>query len=135
MEKNILQESSAALAIGCYAYCGKLKSNGMHQIAAQLLKEAIETSMASGFASSALSPKKFVEHLEEGYYASGRVLFYLGLVADIVRKPDNSDENWEPFEGHKKLAEEADKIHRMYAASIKTYRKKQDQKEVAGFMH
>lgn len=114
MEKdNALTNLSKQFIKDFYPYYDKLLSKKHNALAENLLGQAIATDYATNFAATALSREKFIYHLEEGYYASGRVEELLKLVAELDFKCDN----------HEALSEDINKIHRMLAASIKTAKK------------
>ena len=78
-QKKDLKELSADLAMNTYAFASVIKKNGHATIADMLFKEAMNVQMASNLASEAIGRERFIEYLEDGYYASGRIMEYLKL--------------------------------------------------------
>ncbi|MBO7451069.1 MAG: hypothetical protein J6U54_11960 [Clostridiales bacterium] len=112
--ENDLKSLSFELATDLYKASNSLSGGIHHVIADELILSSFRTSFAANSAKSALSRDRFIRHLEEGYYASGRTYELLKLIksADI------------PLDGIDNFLEDTEKIHRMFGASIKTIQRK-----------
>ncbi len=100
--------------------CEELKSMGQAVFASLLETQALSLDFASNFAASALTKEKFISHIEDGYYSSGKIEQSLKLLDDMDMG----------FKNQPILLESINKIHRMFAASYKTATKNQTSKEL-----
>ena len=63
--------------------CEELKSMGQAVFASLLETQALSLDFASNFAASALTKEKFISHIEDGYYSSGKIEQSLKLLDDM----------------------------------------------------
>ncbi|MCQ2533614.1 MAG: hypothetical protein MJ172_03500 [Clostridia bacterium] len=98
----------------CYSYSVSLADKGHRLLATEITRLSLDNDYAASFVSGALSRDKFTQSLEEGYYVTGKLYEVLSMIASLGLKQDK----------HDKLMDLVDRMHRMYAASIRTLQKK-----------
>ncbi len=114
LHKEDLKKIALQFASDMLLYSNKLRAKGINDIAEHLLVQAEMAACSSEFANGAFTRELFEQHLKDGFYASVRCAEYLKIVATCGFS----------CEGHSDLAETADKMLRMYAASVKTASRK-----------
>lgn len=118
--ENDLKTLTFELTINiCKALSG-FESGVTKVLADELALSSYRTSFAASSARSALNRDRFIRHLEEGYYASGRTFELLRILKAMEAQ----------IEGIDSFIEEIDKIHRMFGASIKTIQRKNNEARV-----
>lgn len=118
-EKRPIDVLAAEFAIDMYHYAASIKQNGHATLSDLIFKDVMEIYLSANMASNAIGRDKFIACLENAYYASGRVIEYLHFAALISATDYNQTE----------LLDKADRIHRIYAVSIKTATSKRGKKE------
>lgn len=113
MEKD-LKTLTFTLASDIYRAVSPIESEVAKVIADELLIVSYKASFAASSAKSAMSRERFIRHLEEGYYFSGKVQELLLILKSVEA----------PIAGIDSFIERNDMIHRMYGASIKTIQRK-----------
>lgn len=101
-------------AVSMYEYAASIKGKGHASIADLMFKDLMRVIIATNTASSAIGRDKFLALLEEGYYASTRIIEYMRFL-DALEVRGNM---YEP------LMENIERIQRTFASSIKTTRSK-----------
>lgn len=104
----------ADYAVSMYQYASWIKSNGHLLVADAMFEDLMTIIMATNTASEAIGREKFIELLEDGYYASSRMIEYMKFLFSI----GVSGNMYEP------LLENNARIHKVFGASIKTMRSK-----------
>lgn len=119
-----LKSLSSEAAEVSYIYGLRLADRGHRTLAGEILKYSLENEYSAAFVTSAMNREKFIQHLEEGFYATGKLFELFSLIAAIGIKQENHDH----------IADLIDRMHRMYAASIRTVHKKSSvPQNVGGF--
>ena len=96
--------------IAVYGYAAHIRSLGHASLAEMMFKDVMTVNLCANMASDSIGKDKFIKFLEEGFYSSGRMIEYLKFASLIgVAVEENGI-----------LFEEADKIHRIFAASLTT---------------
>ncbi len=113
MEKD-LKTLTFTLASDIYKVISEMEGGIAKIIADELLIVSYKSSFAASSAKNAISRDRFIRHLEEGYYFSGKVQELLLLLRSVEA----------PVEQIEDFIERNDMIHRMYGASIKTIQRK-----------
>jgi len=108
-------------AIAVYGYAAHVKSLGHASLAEKLFNEAMSVYLSSNMASDSIGKDRFIKFLDEGFYSSGRIIEYLKFTTLIGITVEESGI----------LFEEADKIHRIFAASVRTATGKKPQPQTA----
>lgn len=101
-------------AVSMYQYACNIKTHGHSSVADLMFKDLMRIVMAANTASDAIGREKFIAMLEEGYYASSRMMEYMKFLYGI----GVSGNMYEP------LMENNVRIHRVFGASLKTTRSK-----------
>jgi hypothetical protein len=107
-------------AIAVYGYAAHVKSLGHASLAEMFFKEAMTVYLSANMASDSIGKDRFIKFLDEGFYSSGRIIEYLKFSTLIGISVEESGI----------LFEEADKIHRIFAASVRTATGKKPQAQV-----
>ena len=97
-------------AIAVYGYAAHVRSLGHASLAEKLFSEAMSVYLSANMASDSIGKDRFIKFLDEGFYSSGRIIEYLKFSTLIGITVQESGI----------LFEEADKIHRIFAASVRT---------------
>lgn len=108
-------------AVSMYEYAAQVKKTGHSSLADLMFRDLMKIIMATNTASEAIGREKFIELLEEGYYASSRIMEYMKFLADL----GISGNMYEP------LMENNERIHRVFGASLKTTRSKKQAATIA----
>lgn len=116
--ENDLRQNTLALAGNVYVYSAALRAAEHQALAEQLTDAAMEAVYRSVFANNAFSREMFLEHLLQGYYGAVKVNELFKMIRELGLDPEGKN-------GTMMLL--ADKIVRMYAASINTTIRKGDQ--------
>lgn len=109
-EKRPIDALASEFAIDMYHYCASIREKGHATLADMMFRDTMEVNLSANMASSAIGRDKFIGCLESAYYASGRVIEFLKFAALCNASDYNQTE----------LLDKADRIHRIYAVSIKT---------------
>jgi len=112
--ENDLKSLSFQFAVDILGSIVNDQENAGNTLTGELIIAGCRTSFAASSAKSALSRDRFIRHLEEGYFSSGKTFELLKLMKASGCKINNID----------KLLEDGEKIHRMFGASIKTTQRK-----------
>lgn len=97
-------------AIAVYGFAAHVRSLGHASLAEKLFSEAMSVYLSANMASDSIGKDRFIRFLDEGFYSSGRIIEYLKFATLIGIAVEESGI----------LFEEADKIHRIFAASVRT---------------
>lgn len=97
-------------AIAVYGYAAHVRSLGHASLAEMIFKEVMGVYLSANMASDSIGKDRFIKCLNEGFYSSGRIIEYLKFSTLIGIAVEESAI----------LFEEADKIHRIFAASVRT---------------
>lgn len=116
--ENDLRQNTLALAGNVYVYGAALRAAGHEALAGQLLDAAMEAVYRSVFANNAFSREMFLDHLLQGYYGAVKAGEIFKMIREMGLDPEGKNETMMLL---------ADKIVRMYAASINTTIRKSDQ--------
>ena len=116
--ENDLRQNTLALAGNIYVYSAALRAGEHPALADQLTTASMEALYRSVFANNAFSREMFLEHLLQGYYGAVKVSEIFRMIRELGLDPEGRNETMMLL---------ADKIVRMYAASINTTLKKGDQ--------
>lgn len=111
-----LKELTNGVCIVLYGYISTLKNEGHASMGNLLFQEMMTMNAAAGLVSESIGRDRFTENLEKGFYSSGRLLVYLEFCASI-------DSNNTVREA---IVESVTGIHKIFAASVKTVRSKQN---------
>ena len=101
-------------AISMYQYAVKVKNAGHGSVADLMFKDLMTIIISTNTASEAIGREKFISVLEDGYYASSRMIEYMSFMASI----GIINNMYEP------LMENNIRIHRAFSSSLKTTRNK-----------
>lgn len=109
-----LKEVASNASIIAYGYVADLKGNGHTSIGDLIFRETMRMTVAASLASESIGRDRFLEHLESGFYASGRLLVYLDFTGTI------------PVSGNTRetLIDSVTAAHKIFAASVKTVKNK-----------
>lgn len=111
---NDFRKSVSDYALSMYSYAAGVKNKGHISLADLMLKDLMTIIMSTNTASDSIGREKFTQMLEEGYYASSRMIEYMKFLNSMNVR----NNMYEP------LLEENERIHRVFAASLKTTRAK-----------
>lgn len=109
-----LKSLSVMTAELCYAYSLALADRGHRLLATEITRFSLDNDYYASFVSGALSKDKFAKSLEQGFYTTGKLYEVLSMVAALGLKQDKHDQ----------IMDMVDRMHRMYAASLRTFQKK-----------
>ena len=109
-----LKEVASNASIIAYGYVADLKGNGHTSIGDLIFRETMRMTVAASLASESIGRDRFLEHLESGFYASGRLLVYLDFTVTIPVS-ENTRET---------LITSVTAAHKIFAASVKTVKNK-----------
>ncbi len=113
-EKVDLHSLSSENAEKCYVYAIRLVEKGYNTLAGEVVKQALENAYASSCVAGAISREGFSINLEKGYYSTCKLYELFNMIAAMGIKQDKHDE----------IADSIWRMHKMYAASIRTVQKK-----------
>ncbi len=109
-DRRGLNEIAQDFAIAMYRFAAGIRQKGHATLADMIFRDTMQVNLAANTASGAIGRERFIGCLEEGYYASGRVIEYLRFAALCEIGSSNLGE----------LMDVAETIHKIYAVSIKT---------------
>lgn len=101
-------------SVSMYNYAAGVKNMGHVSLADFMLRDLITIIISTNTAHDSIGRDKFRESLEEGYYASSRMIEYMKFLNSMGIK----NKMYEP------LLEKNERIHKVFAASLKTLRAK-----------
>ncbi|MCQ2482467.1 MAG: hypothetical protein MJ153_03155 [Clostridia bacterium] len=113
-EKVDLHSLSSENAEKCYVYAIRLVEKGYNTLASEVVKQSLENAYSSSCVASAISREGFSTYLEKGYYSTCKLYELFNMIAAMGIKQDKHDE----------IADSILRMHKMYAASIRTIQKK-----------
>ena len=109
-KKKDLDVIATEFAIAVYGFAAHVRSLGHVALSEMMFKEVMNVNLAANMASDSIGKERFIRCLEEGFNSSGRVIEYLKFSTLVGVTAEESG----------RLYDEADKIHRIFAASLRT---------------
>ena len=106
----MLREMTCNTSIAIYGLVGELKRSGHTSIGNLIFSETMKMTTAAHLAPEAIGTDKFTEQLENGFYASGKVLVYLNFCRTLAVGQQMLSS----------VTEMVTSIHKIFGASVKT---------------
>ncbi len=113
-KREELKNLALGAAVASYGYIKDLKANGHNSLGNLIFQDSMKILTSAGIASGSIGRDRFTEHLEDGFYASGRLLVYLDFAQYLTTNDAIRLE----------LIESITTLHKIFAASVKTVRSK-----------
>lgn len=109
-KRKDLDVIATEFAIAVYGFAAHVRSLGHVSLSEMMFKEVMNVNLAANMASDSIGKERFIRCLEDGFYSSGKVIEYLkfSTLAGVTAEESG------------RLYDEADKIHRIFAASLRT---------------